>query len=219
MLEEIVSGLVEISIEDNLGRLTLNRPEKRNAFSRQMVAEGIAAIDTLVSRGVTVATLESTGSVFSAGDDISEAERNRGGVNTVEQFVEHLRAAPIFWIAVVGGATLGAAVALVAACPIVICSEDAWFKLPERDFGVYPGFVVQQILSVVGPRRATELAVGAEPLSASRAVSIGLATETVPKDELREASRRWSEPLRQTPGFIEQARRDWASATSEEVLP
>jgi len=206
-----MTGLVEYEVDGSVGRLRLNRPEKRNAFSRAMVADGIAAVDFLVAAGVTVATIEAAGSVFSAGDDVSPEERDRGGVNTVEQFVERVHSAAVFWIAVADGPVVGAAVALAARCPVVLATERAWFRLPERDLGVYPGFVVEQIAPVVGPRRALELAVGARRIPATEAVAIGLATELA-EDPVEDAVARWVGPLRDAPAFTAQAWSDWRRA-------
>lgn len=176
--------LIEHSAADGLGVLRLARPEKRNALSDAMVAEGVAAVDHLVAEGVRIATLEARGQIFCAGDDISPDEQKPGRVHTADSFVQYVTAAPVFWVAVVHGPVLGAGMALVAGCPIVLCAEDAWFCLPERRSGNFPRFVVDRLEPVVGIRRAIEYATTGRQIPATEAVAAGLVTATAPADEL-----------------------------------
>jgi len=202
--------LIEQSAQGTVGRLRLTRPEKRNALSAAMVAEGIAAIDELVGAGVSVATLEAEGQVFCAGDDISPAEQSPGRVHTADSFVEYLAAAPIFWVAMVRAPALGAGVALVAGCPVVLCSPEAWFRLPERNTGNFPQFVVDRIAPVVGIRKAIEYAARGAAITVADAVASGLATEAVPDQLLAERGAEWIDLLVSQPKVARLAASRWS---------
>jgi enoyl-CoA hydratase/carnithine racemase len=202
--------LIEHSVNGKVGRLRLARPEKRNALSAAMVQEGIAAVDRLVASGVRVAVLEADGPVFCAGDDISPAEQGPGRVHTADGFVEYLTGAPLFWVATVGAPVLGAGVALVAGCPVVLCSQGSWFRLPERNSGNFPRFVVDRIAPVVGIRKAIGYAAGGAPISAAAAVAAGLATEAVPDQTLTARTAEWLDLLASQPQVAELAAARWS---------
>ena len=204
--------LIEHSAAGGAGVLRLARPDKRNALSDAMVAEGMAAVDDLVARGVRVATLEARGKIFCAGDDISPDEQRPGRVHTADRFAEYLAAAPVFWVAVVHGPVLGAGVALAAGCPVVLCADDAWFCLPERRTGNFPAFVVERLAPVVGIRRAIEYATTGRQVPAAEAVAAGLATAAVPAGEVAARAAEHVELIAGQPEVAAAAAARWARA-------
>jgi enoyl-CoA hydratase/carnithine racemase len=208
--------LIEWSAARGVGVLRLVRPEKRNALSSAMVVEGIAAVDHLVAAGTRVATLEAVGQIFCAGDDISPAEQEPGRVHTADSFIRYVAAAPVFWIAVVDGPALGAGVALAAGCPVVLCGEESWFRLPERDSGNFPEFVVDRIAPLVGIRKAIELATSGTRVSAAEAVTAGLASEAVPSQALRERAAEWVRLSMQQPEVARKAAARWSRIWNSE---
>jgi enoyl-CoA hydratase len=202
--------LIEHSAEGGVGKLRLARPDKRNALSGAMVAEGMAAVDDLVAAGVQVATLEARGQVFCAGDDISAEEQQPGRTYTADRFVRYVASAPVLWIAVVHGPVLGAGVALAAGCPIVLCAEDSWFQLPERNKGNFPEFVVNRIAPVVGIRRAIEYAALGVRIPAAEAVTAGLATAAVPAETLTARTAEWLKLLASQPQVAARTADRWS---------
>src|SRR4051794_12889717 len=115
---------------DGVGHLRLERPDKRNAINHAMVDEAIDSIGRFVDSGVSVAVLCASGPVFCAGSDLDEPW-DTGETPAADRMVAALLERPILWIAAVAGPTLGAGVGLVAACPVAVAADSAWFALPE----------------------------------------------------------------------------------------
>jgi enoyl-CoA hydratase/carnithine racemase len=159
-------------------RVTLNRPEKRNAIddaTRAALTETFAALD----RDATVrcVVLTGAGSAFCAGSDLSgqpagvpAADRPRL-VAPFEQFAK-----PI--VAAVNGAAVGGGLEIVLLCDVRIAAHTARFGLPEVRVGSLPGSGgTQRLPLAVGPALAAQMLLTGEPISAERALSAGLVSE------------------------------------------
>jgi enoyl-CoA hydratase/carnithine racemase len=166
--------LVEVRVEGGLGVVRLQRPERRNALSQELVDEFVAAVARLKEAGVAVARLEAAPPSFCAGNDLAELD-NASGPSAAERLLEVLLTEPIFWIAVIEGAAIGAGVAVAAACPVAVAGPDAWFALTERErVGIFPTGVLVHLEQVVGPRAAFRAGFLGDRIDARRALAIGL---------------------------------------------
>lgn len=181
-----------IDRRDGYTVITLNRPDKYNALSIQLLDELRTAIDDLYAddgvRGIII-----TGSgekAFAAGADIGElnrldattgaaySERGQGVFLAIERMN-----VPV--IAAVNGVALGGGCELAMACHIRVASERAKFGQPEVNLGIIPGFGGTQRLSrLIGPARAIEYCLTGETIDAAKAERIGLANYVVPAAEL-----------------------------------
>jgi len=171
-----------------VGRVILNRPEKRNAVNGAMVARFIEAIHAFERSGVRIAELSARGPVFCAGGDLAELETLR-----LDGLTAALHRSSTVWIASCDGAVVGGGVAIAAACAVVLATERVTFSLPELDRGFFPHGVFEDMQGTLPPRALGRLAVLGDPLAARTAESWGLVSEVA--NDLDAASRRWVERL------------------------
>jgi enoyl-CoA hydratase/carnithine racemase len=169
------------TVVDGIGHLRLNRPDKRNAIDAATLAEARAALHVFVSDGVPAAVLEAAGPAFCAGGDRVEAGT---GARSSTDLALALVSAPIFLAARVHGGAVGGGVALAAACPLVVCTPEAWFELPEARAGFLPTPVLAFLEPLLGTRRALNVCLFPERLPAARAVELGLADHVVDADKI-----------------------------------
>ena len=195
--------------------ITLNRPEKRNAFDWEMLRAFTAALDELeAGREVRVAIVRSAvDRVFVAGGDIAVmrdltvAEGTRF-VYAGHRLMRRIEESPIVFVAAIGGFALGGGTELALACDCIVASEAATFGLPEVTIGLFPGWGGSQRLPrVVGVQRAKELIYSGRRIPADEALRIGLATQVVPADELDAAAVRMAESfIANSPTAIERVK-------------
>jgi enoyl-CoA hydratase/carnithine racemase len=180
-------------VDPPAARITLNRPEKRNALSLALMEELVEALRELgADRDVRAIVLEGAGSAFSAGHDLSEmVGRDLGfyqhlfDVCTV--LMESIHRVPQPVIAKVDGMATAAGCQLVASCDLVVASERARFATPGVRIGLFCSTPMVPISRAVGRKRALELLLTGEPIDARTAADWGLVNRVVPEDELEEA--------------------------------
>jgi methylmalonyl-CoA decarboxylase len=179
------------SYHDNIGILMLNRPEKRNSFSNQMMTELSDALKkfTQEEARVVVIRAEKGAKVWSAGLDISELPEPGRDPLSYNDPIEHaLRAiqhfpAPV--VAMVEGGVWGAACDLCFTCDIVIGSPTATFAITPAKIGVpYNSSGILHFLNIAGLRIAKEMFFTASPMDAQRALDIGILNHLLPADDL-----------------------------------
>jgi len=208
---------VIFSRENKVCRITINRPEKRNALSIQLCRELLGAFRQAESdSGVSVVLLDAAGPSFSSGMDLGEILdpdfARQADVHEELLTIGSRFSKPI--IAAVQGAVFGGAVALVASAHIVVAAEDAQFCSTEIHIGMWPYVAYRAIASAIGERRATELALTGRVASAADAYEWGLVNQVVPADRLHETAIRLAvrvaafdrEALSQGLMFLQQSR-------------
>jgi enoyl-CoA hydratase len=171
--------------------LTLNRPDKLNALSAELLAELTNAFRTLAAAPPRVAIVTGAGpKAFCAGVDIGEmSSMSTSGAkaradlgHALAELIESL-ACPV--IAAVNGFALGGGCELALACDFIYASDNAKFGQPEVNLGVIPGFGgTQRLARRVGIGRARELIYTGEIIDASTALALGLVNAVVPGTEL-----------------------------------
>jgi enoyl-CoA hydratase/carnithine racemase len=180
------------SIEDGVGRITLNRPEVRNALSRTLLEElGQALADLEGDPGARVVVLAGAGDrAFSAGADLKgvgergttlEARRSFEALPRILTAITTMRK-PV--IAQVHGFALAGGCGLAAGCDLVVASDDAIFGLPEITVGLLPLVVMAPILRSVGPKRGLLMILSGERLTAREAFEMGLVSRVVARADL-----------------------------------
>lgn len=196
-------------------RVTLNRPDVRNAFNEHMVAEltGWAENITQGAPGQRprVAVIAGAGKTFCAGADLgwmskmidySFDENMRDAAAMAEMF-DALDSLPIPLIGRVHGAALGGGSGLAAVCDIVVASESATFGFTEAKLGILPAVISPYVVQKIGVSAARELFLTAARFPAARARDIGLVHAVVPEAELDERIDGYiSELLTSAPGAI-----------------
>ncbi|MCY0095114.1 enoyl-CoA hydratase-related protein [Hoeflea ulvae] len=185
---------------DGIGRLTINRPEKRNALTDAMWRALPAALDRLVAQDQArvVIIAGAGGTDFSAGADIGEFATLRKDGDTARlyeagnsQAFAAVRTCPVPVIAVIRGICFGGGFGLAAAADIRLADETARFAIPAARLGLaYPLDAVQDLLRALGDQRARHALYSAWEMSASEALGCGCLLSLYRKDELEaEASR------------------------------
>jgi enoyl-CoA hydratase/carnithine racemase len=200
--------LVRSEIEGRVGRLTLNRPEKRNAITHAMGDEFLAAVAEFLAAGVEIVELRGAGSIFCAGADLQEAISDP--LNPApERVLASMMTAPIFWVATVHGPALGAGVSVVSVCPLVLMSVGTWFSLPEVDIGLMPTAVIAYLEPAIGSRLALELGLTGRRVQAEEAVRVGLANEVIAPEHLKKRATEWLASLAQRSSITRTAGEAW----------
>jgi enoyl-CoA hydratase/carnithine racemase len=196
------------NVVNGLGHLRLDRPDKRNAVDAKMLSDARTALASLTSAGVTVAVLEGSGPAFCSGGDRSEAGT---GARSSTELALLFAATPIFFAARVHGGAVGGGVALAAVCPLVVCTPEAWFDLPEARAGFLPSPVLAFLEPSLGARRALQACLFPERISAERAVELGLAEHVVSADGIDAFLEERLQRLVASPRLAAAATRAWQS--------
>jgi len=174
---------VRVERADHVLRVTLARPEKRNAFDARVI-EGLTAAFTDVEDARAV-VLAADGPAFSAGADL-EWMRASIGLSHDENVADALRARRLFQaidgcpapvVSRVHGAALGGAAGLVACSDVAIASEDAFFGFSEVRLGIIPAVISPFVLARIGPAAARRYFLTGERFGALEALRIGLVHE------------------------------------------
>jgi enoyl-CoA hydratase/carnithine racemase len=179
---------LDIQTDGGVARITLNRPEKRNAINDEMRSELTAAFAGFdADPSVRAVVMTGAGPAFSAGGDLAaimippEANRPRI-VEPLDRFSK-----PI--IAAINGLAYGGGLEIALACDIRIASTTARFALPEVRIGSMPGSGgTQRLTPVIGPTLAARMILTGEPIDAERALVAGLVSELCAPDKLMDAA-------------------------------
>jgi methylglutaconyl-CoA hydratase len=187
--------IVKIQVHDHTATVTLNRPEKRNALSRELLAELHQALDDLhQERRVRGVILIGAGSAFCAGMDLEEMRSAASQPDKHEQWradavlyhdvIEAMLRFPKPLIAAVNGPAVAGGAGLVMACDLVIASRTASFGFPEPRRGIVAGLVAPLLAFRLGASRAAQLLFTAELFSAEELLRFGLYHELVDDDKI-----------------------------------
>lgn len=203
---------IEVEQQGAVRRLWLNRPQARNAQSRNMLDELDAALsEAAVDPDTRVVVIGGRGGHFSAGHDLKEAQLHRADFTVEERWAyEELRYFDYcmrLWdfpkptIAQVQGACIAGGFMLANMCDLVVAADDALFGDPVTHT---MGAVATEVLIhpwVMGLRQAKEMLYTGERLDAARAHAIGLVNRVVPRDELDAQTLELATRIAQTPPF------------------
>ncbi len=192
-------------IDAGIGIITLNRPERHNAFDDTMIAELSDTLKMMASEpAVRVVVISSTGKSFCAGADLNwmqraatySLEENRRDASELAEMLRRIADCPKPVIARVQGPAYGGGVGLVAACDMAVATFDARFALTEAKLGLIPAVISPHVIAAIGERYARRYMLTAEMFSAAEAYRIGLIHEMVADDaSLDEAVGEWVETL------------------------
>jgi enoyl-CoA hydratase/carnithine racemase len=180
--------VIEIRQENRILRVTLNRPEKRNALNVALCTALVEAIERAdQDPTVSVILLSGNGKAFCAGMDLSEAlQPDRTAMDAIHErlFTIGFRIRkPI--VAAVHGPALAGGTGLAANAHILIAGEDASFGLTEIRIGLWPILIFRAMKAAVGERRATELALTGKWFNGRDALDYGLVHEVSPNPLMR----------------------------------
>jgi len=188
--------------------LTLNRPQRRNALSLDLMLELIDALDQLSGdAGTRAIILAAAGKVFCSGHDLSEMtgrdiNEYRRIFDVCSQLMLKIQAIPQPVIAEVQGIATAAGCQLVAACDLAFAAEEAWFATPGVKIGLFCTTPMVALTRAIGRKRALHMLLTGDPVDARTAADWGLINQAVPAAELTAATRKLADKVAQASSLV-----------------
>jgi methylglutaconyl-CoA hydratase len=217
---------LQLAYDEHLATITLNRPEKRNAISIQMIAELQAALDEVEKTQTRVAILTGTGKAFCAGIDLDYLQAI-GKQSAAENQEDSKRIAKMFrkiWsysrplIAAVNGHALAGGCGIATLCDFTLAVPEAKFGYTEVKIGFLPAIVSVFLTRQVGEKRARDLLLTGRLVDAPEARELGLVNEIVPTEKLMERTHELADTiLAASPSSITRAKHLLVSAAAASV--
>lgn len=173
---------VRVTTEGQVGRITLARPEKKNALNRETADELAQALFFLNNSAVTVVAIDADGTDFCAGADLAALEEmldaprqaHLDDAQALGHVFHTIRRMEKPIVALVRGRAYAGGAGLATACDIVIASDDARFAYPEVSIGFVPAMVMTMLRRCVGEKQAFDLVATGRVLGAEEARQLGL---------------------------------------------
>jgi enoyl-CoA hydratase/carnithine racemase len=194
----MVSGELLVTSADGVVRLTLNRPEQRNALTPELIERLLGELDEIeADPELRALVLTGTGDAFCAGYDVNRLV-SPGGPDAgferdlVERLCSRVRVLPSPTVAKVNGVASGGGCDLAVSCDVRFAAETARFAMPPARLGIlYSRQGIARLTALVGPALAKELLFSGELVDAGRALEIGLVNRVVPPERLDEETERF----------------------------
>lgn len=202
---------IDLVMRDRVGIVTLNRPDSLNALTTQVAEEFLAAVAEARRNGARAIIITGAGRAFSAGGDLRDMRKIAEQEGKVEAFFDGplrllnecillIRRSPVPFLAAVNGAASGGGCNLALACDLVVASENARFNQAFIKIGLVPDCGGTFILPrLVGWKRAAELMMTGDVISAREALEMGMINSVVPDEELTTQALAMAERLAQAP--------------------
>jgi enoyl-CoA hydratase/carnithine racemase len=197
-----------VDAHGKIARVTMNRPEKRNALSIEHMTELIDCLEAIgKDRDVSVVILRSNGPAFCAGHDLNEmigqsAEFYRHEFEVCTRLMETIQRIPQPVIAQVHGIATAAGCQLVATCDLAVAAETAKFATPGVKIGLFCSTPMVAVSRAIGRKKALELLLTGEPITAAEALQHGLVNRVVPADSLEAETRALAEKIGAASPFV-----------------
>ncbi|MFD2417350.1 enoyl-CoA hydratase/isomerase family protein [Amycolatopsis pigmentata] len=193
---------VEVSGDDSVAHIRLNRPERLNAVNAALVEDLLAALDHVAGSDAAAVVLSGQGRAFCAGHDLKEpvpTGDSRARLDRLQEVTRRLRALRQPVVAAVHGYAIGAGAEFALGCDLVVAGEDSVFAFPEATLGLSVTGAASRLLpSLVGPLKAKELLLLGERIDAATAERLGLVNVVAP-DPLDTATA-WARKIAGHPG-------------------
>jgi enoyl-CoA hydratase/carnithine racemase len=193
--------------EDSLAIVTLNRPDRRNALSLDLMLELIACLDGIAAEiNIRAVILAAAGKVFSSGHDLKELVGGtiveyRRIFDVCTQLMAKIQSIPQPVIAQVQGIATAAGCQLVATCDLAVASSEATFATPGVKNGLFCSTPMVALTRAVGRKRAMEMLLTGRPVDANSAADWGLVNRVVPPAGLEAETRKLACQIVEASGF------------------
>src|SRR5579862_1021116 len=183
---------IQLAYDGGVATITLNRPEKRNAISFELIDDLVRALGEVAKSQAIVLIVTGAGKAFSSGLDLDNLksllgrspEQNLQDSQTMVQLFRSLYEFPKVTIAAVNGAAIAGGTGLALLCDFTLAVPDAKFGYTEVRIGFVPAIVSTFLLRQVGEKQARDLLLTGRIFEAEEAVRIGLVSEIVEPDRL-----------------------------------
>jgi methylglutaconyl-CoA hydratase len=194
---------IQLTFDSEIATLTLNRPDKRNAISFELINELIRALAEVKDSTARVMILTGAGKAFSSGLDLDNLkaligrtpEQNLQDSRTIVALLRTLYEFPKPTIAAVNGAAIAGGTGLALLCDFTLAVPEAKFGYTEVRIGFVPAIVSTFLLRQVGEKIARDLLLTGRIFDAEEALRIGLLKEIVPPEELMDRARQLAAQL------------------------
>lgn len=193
----------KVDKKDSIASITINRPNKANAYNQAMLASLRNILKELeLEESIKVIILTGAGKrTFCAGADLTELKTKdyRTPLNLQSgQLFSYLANYPKVTIAAINGHAVAGGFELALACDLRMCSPNAQFSLPETSLGIIPAAGgTQRLTGIVGIGKTKELIIGGKKWNAEQALAIGLISEIVSLDDLLLRANQWGATIAQ----------------------
>jgi methylglutaconyl-CoA hydratase len=183
---------LELASEGGIATITLNRPEKRNAISFELIDELLRALDVVSKSDAVILILTGAGKAFCSGMDLDNLkgllgrspEQNLQDSQTMARLFRTLYEFPKVTIAAVNGPAIAGGSGLALLCDFTVAVSEAKFGYTEVRIGFVPAIVSTFLLRQVGEKQARDLLLTGRVFGADEALRLGLINEIVPADSL-----------------------------------
>jgi methylglutaconyl-CoA hydratase len=183
---------IQLAYNSGVATITLNRPEKRNAISFELIDNLLRALDEVAKSDAVVLILTGAGKAFCSGLDLDNLkallgrspEQNLGDSQTMVQLFRSLYEFPMVTIAAVNGAAIAGGTGLALLCDFTLAVPDAKFGYTEVRIGFVPAIVSTFLLRQVGEKQARDLLLTGRIFGAEEAARLGLVSEIVSAERL-----------------------------------
>ena len=194
---------LHLAHDGNIATITLNRPDKRNAISYELIEELLAALDEVAGSSALVLILTGAGKSFCSGMDLEDlkalvgrtAEQNLKDSETMAHLFRSLYDFPKPTIAAVNGAAIAGGCGLATLCDFTLSVPEAKFGYTEVRIGFVPAIVSTFLLRQIGEKQARDLLLTGRVIGADEALRIGLINEIVPAEKLSTRARELASQL------------------------
>lgn len=191
--------MVLVDAHDGYAVVTLNRPDKRNAMSREAVRQLREALASVRDKQAVILT--GAGTAFCAGIDLSEQTEGAFSARTSQEthhwtaVQSDIRSHPAVFIAAVNGYALGGGSTLIHSCDLAIAGESAKIGAPEMGFGGFPSHAAPTAVKRMAPKHAAEIILLARRVDAYEALRMAIVNKVVPDEQLLAQATEWAEQL------------------------
>ncbi len=183
----VSAQLIDLTIENRVARLTLQRPDVGNVFDTAMLTQMLAALKRAGTEA-DIVLLAGAGGDFSLGRDRKEPKGSGTpyhAFNLITEVNTTLAALPGIVVTAVQGRAFGFAVGLVMRCDIAIAADDSRFALDEVSLGIPPMLIMAEIFEHLPPKHALDMVLSSREIAAGEAQAMGLISRVVPATQLR----------------------------------
>jgi methylglutaconyl-CoA hydratase len=188
---------LQLAQDAGVATLTLNRPDKRNAISYELIADLLRALDDVKRSPARVLIVTGAGKAFCSGMDLDNLksligrtpEQNLEDSRTMVSLFRSLYEFPMPTIAAVNGAAIAGGTGLALLCDFTLAVPEAKFGYTEVRIGFVPAIVSTFLLRQVGEKVARDLLLTGRIFDADEALRIGVLTQIVPQDQLMNRAR------------------------------
>ena len=188
---------IQLACDGRVATITLNRPDKRNAISFELINDLLRALDEVAKSDASVLILTGAGKAFCSGMDLDNLkallgrtpEQNLHDSETMVRLFRTLYEFPKVTIAAVNGAAIAGGTGLALLCDFTLAVPEAKFGYTEVRIGFVPAIVSTFLLRQVGEKQARDLLLTGRIFAADEAARLGLVNEIVPGDNLMARAR------------------------------